>query len=223
MPKLLIADHLEGRQEALKKAMDTEWEIHTCLDSYPVVDTMRYLKPEAMVIDLNIGPQNGLTILKESFPELPPVILALTNLISPYIVQTAESLGVSMLVQIPCKIDFVKEQLENMYQAYLESPSLLSRHLQKLGISNTLAGYRCLLAAIPLFQANPNLMIKEVFPEVAKLCNLSDGRNVEHCVRTAIRNAWKHRDPKVWDYYFPGLTRRPSNKIFILRIAQLLQ
>ena len=222
MPKLLIADHLEDRQEALKKVMDTEWEIHTCLDSYPVVDTMRYLKPEAMVIDLNLIPQNGLSVLKESFPELPPVILALTNLISPYIVKTAESLGVGMLVRVPCKIDFVKEQLEDMYQAYLESPSLLSRHLQKLGIDTTLAGYRCLLTTIPFFQANPNLMVKEVYPEVAKLCNLTDGRNVEHCIRTAIRNAWKYRDPAVWDYYFPDLAECPTNREFILKIAQSL-
>ena len=222
MPKLLIADHLEDRQEALKKVMNTEWEIHTCLDSYPVVDTMRYLKPEAMVIDLNLIPQNGLSVLKESFPELPPVILALTNLISPYIVKTAESLGVGMLVRVPCKIDFVKEQLEDMYQAYLESPSLLSRHLQKLGIDTTLAGYRCLLTTIPFFQANPTLMVKEVYPEVARFCNLTDGRNVEHCIRTAIRNAWKNRNPNVWEHYFPNHKKCPSNKVFILRITQLL-
>lgn len=222
MPKLLIADHLEDRQEALKKAMGIEWEIHTCMDSYPVVDTMRYLKPEAMVIDLNLVPQNGLTVLKEGFPDLPPVILALTNFISPYVVKTAESLGVGMLIQTPCRTCHLREQLEDMYQAYLEGPALVKRHLQKLGVDPTLVGYRCLLAVIPFFQANPNLMVKEVYPEVAKLCNLTDWRNVEHCIRTALRNAWKHRDPKVWDFYFPGRARRPTNKAFITRIAQLL-
>ena len=223
MPKLLIADQSEIRSNSLKAALEGKWEIHTCIDSYPVIDTMKYINPDAMIINLNIGPQNGLSVLKESFPELPPVILALTNFVSPYVAQTAESLGISMLMQIPCSTIHLQEQLEDLYQAYLEGPALIKRHLQKLGIDPTLTGYRCLLAAIPLFQANPNLMIKEVFPEVAKLCNLTDRRNVEHCIRTAIRNAWKHRDPKVWDYYFPDQTRRPSNKIFILRIAQLLQ
>lgn len=222
MPKLLIADHSELRSNLLKEALDTNWEIYVCADSYPVIDTMKYIHPDAMIINLNIGPQNGLSVLKEGFPELPPVILALTNFVSPYVAQTAESLGVSMLMQIPCSTRHLREQLDDMYQAYLEGPALIKRHLQKLGIDPTLTGYRCLLAAIPFFHTNPNLMIKEVYPEVAKICSLTDKENVEHCIRTAISNGWEHRDPEVWEYYFPNCSKRPSSKKFILRIAQLL-
>ena len=222
MPKLLIADHSEIRSDSLKEALQTEWEIHTCVDSYPVIDTMRYTNPDALIIDLNIGPQNGLSILEEGFPDLPPIILVLTNLLSPYITKTCESLGVSMLMQIPCKVDYIKERLTDMYQAHLQKPSRLTRHLQALDINSTLTGYRCLLTAIPLFQANPNLTANEVYHEVANLCELTDWRNAEHCIRTTIRNAWKRRDPNIWAYYFPNRSKRPTNKAFITRIAQLL-
>ena len=222
MPKLLIADRSETRSDSLKQALQTEWEIHTCMDSYPVIDTMRYTNPDALIIDLNIEPQNGLSILEEGFPDLPPVILALTNLTSPYITKTAESLGVGTLMRVPCKIDYIKECLTDMYQAHLMQPTLLIRHLHTLGVDTTLTGYRCLLAIIPFFQANPYLMVKEIYPEIARLCGLSDWRAVEHTTRTVIQKAWKKRDPKVWDFYFPGHTKCPSNKKFILRITQLL-
>lgn len=222
MPKLLIADRSEIRSNSLKEALQTEWEIHTCVSSYPVIDTMRYTNPDALIIDLNIGPQNGLSILEEGFPDLPPVILALTNLTSPYVAKTAESLGVGTLMQVPCRIDYIKERLTDMYQAHLTQPTLLTRHLHTLGIDSTLSGYRCLLVTIPFFQANPHLMLKEIYPEVSKLCGLSDWRAVEHALRTVIQKAWENRDPKLWDYYFPNYSKCPSNKKFILRLAQLL-
>lgn len=222
MPKLLIADHSELRSDRLKEALQTEWEIHTCTDSYPVIDTMRYINPDAMIVDLNIGPQNGLSVLQEGFPDLPPVILALTNFISPYVAQTAESLGVGSLMRIPCKIDHIKERLTDMYQSHSIKPTMLTRHLDALAIGKNLTGYRCLLAVIPFFKSDANFMLKEVYPDVAKLCGLNDDRCVEHAIRTAIRDAWERRDPAVWSYYFPNHTHCPSNKEFIARIAELI-
>lgn len=222
MPKLLIADHSEIRSDSLKEALDTNWEIHICADSYPVIDTMKYINPDALIIDLNIEPQNGLSILEEGFPDLPPVILALTSFKSPYIADTAESLGVGDLIQTPCETDLIKARLLDMYQAHLSKPSLLTRHIASLGINSNLAGYRCLVAAAPFLKVNPSYMLKEIYPEVAKLCCLNDWRCVEHAIRTAIRDAWERRNPAVWAYYFPHHTNCPSNKAFLSRISQLI-
>lgn len=67
MRKLLIAEHSNARIDALSKVLQQDWEIHTCVDSYPVIDTLRYIKPEAMIINLNIGPKDGASISRPHF------------------------------------------------------------------------------------------------------------------------------------------------------------
>ena len=119
MRKLLIAEHSDVRRNALTEALQKEWEVHTCVDSYPVIDTMRYIKPDAMIVNLNIGPTDGLSVLRESAPELPPVIMALTNFTSPYIERTAEQLGVGCMMLIPCRTEHIKKRLEDMYNTYI--------------------------------------------------------------------------------------------------------
>lgn len=221
MQKLLIAERSDTYTSSLEKALKTEWEVHVCTDSYPVIDTMKYLNPDAMIINLNMAPKDGLAVLQEAYPELPPVVLALSNFISPYILQTAENLGVGCVMRIPCKTDYITDRIKDMYQAYLETPNATSRHLHILGVNTRLSGYRCLQAIIPLFTADPQPLLKEVYPTIAKICGLNDARCVERVIRTAIHNAWRTRDRSVWKKYFPE-DKCPSNKLFISRIAEMI-
>lgn len=222
MRKLLVVENGESELRALVQALGKDWDVHAVAGGEHVAAAVRHLAPEAMVIDLNIGPQNGVCVLEECFPVLPPVILALTNFVSPYILAKLESLGVGEVVRIPCSAEYIRETLDDMHRAFLEKPSLLARHLRTLGISSGFAGYRCLLAAVSLLREDPNLMLKEVYPQVAKRCDLNDPRCVEHVIRTALHAAWAKRDVKAWNYYFPGYDRCPSNKAFILRLAEML-
>ena len=93
--------------------------------------------------------------------------------------------------------------------------------LLSLGVSPNLTGYRCLLLAIPRVAENPGVMLKEIYPDIAKLCGLSDYRCVERTIRTALQNAWKNRDA-AWDQYFPWNKERPKGKEFIARMAEEL-
>lgn len=223
MQKVVIAEHSDVLLESLEKALQTEWEVHTFTDSYPVIDTMKYLNPEALILDLNLAPKDGLTILEELFPDLPPVILALTNFTSPYIEAAAESLGVGYMMRIPCKIDEVKRRLSDMYEFYQKSPDAIAKHLRILNLNNKLAGYRCLLATINFLKNNPNLMLKEVYPDVAKLCSLNDSRCVERDIRVAIHTAWENRDSTVWKKYFPNCDKKcPTNREFITCVIEKL-
>ena len=224
MRKLLIAQHSEALINSLKNILQEEWELHICTDSYPVVDMLQYIKPEAMVLDLNLQPKDGLTILKECQPITPPVVLATTNLLTPSISATAESLGVGCLIRIPFYPDYVKEQLDKMYKALPMQLHEVAWHLHFLGLNPKLSGYRCLLALIPLYKENPNLLLKEVYPIVARLCDLGDVRNVDRTVRTVIHSGWKKRQIAAWSLYFPvneqGDIDRPSIKAFIKTLAE---
>ena len=114
MQRIIVAHHSHELANNLKDALENEWEIHVCTDSYPVADMLHYLKPDALVIDLNLHPKDGLTVLDENRLNLPPVILAMTNLVSPYILNTAEALGIGCVVRIPCSTAYIKEQLREL-------------------------------------------------------------------------------------------------------------
>ena len=64
-------------------------------------------------------------------------------------------------------------------------------------------------------------MSKELYPAVGKVFGLADCRTVEHSVRKAITDAWAHRDPVVWEKYFPGAKKAPTNKVFISCMAEI--
>lgn len=102
----------------------------------------------------------------------------------------------------------------------------VSQILRVLGVEPKLAGYRCLVYSINMVAGDPWLLMKEVYPVIAKQCRVNDYRCVERTIRSAIQKAWKNRDDAVWSQYFPrnkaGEIIRPTNKEFIARIAEEL-
>lgn len=219
MRKLLVAQHSETMADHLQRALQDEWEVHVCIDSYPVIDMLQYMRPEAMVLDLNLGPKDGITVLEEGRSFLPPVIVATSNYVDDQISEKVEQLGVGVLVRIPFRTEYIKEQLNHLARNCTECLHEAAWHLRLLGINPKLSGYFCLLAGIQILASNPHLLLKEVYPVVAGLCELNDVRCVERVIRTAIHNAWIRRNVLIWGQYFPT-DKRPSNKEFMIRIAE---
>ena len=124
--------------------------------------------------------------------------------------------------------NYPKINLEQYVQDGKRSPNTgeIHSHIHTLGVSPKLAGYHCLCAAISMIAEDPWLMMKEVYPVVARGCGLSNWSCVEHLIRTAIHKAWENRQIPIWERYFPvnkqGDIDRPSNKEFITRIANRL-
>ena len=96
--------------------------------------------------------------------------------------------------------------------------------LRQLNTPVYLSGYRCLCVAIPVFvQDISQSMCNELYPAVAKELGYMDWRAVEFAIRRAIMSAWEHRDQRIWEEYFPGATRTPTNKQFIATLAQRIK
>lgn len=226
MRKLLIAEHSEILIKSLETSLHDSWDIHFCTDSYPVIDLLQFLKPEAMVINLGLPPKGGLTILEECKSIKPPIILATTNILTPPIISTSKSLCVDCLVCLPYSSDYIKQQLEELYDTLPKHSHETEWHLRLLGLNPTLSGYRCLLAIIPFYKSHPNLLLKEVYYSVASNCGFDDIRNMDRDVRTVINSAWKKRRLDVWSQYFPVNEQfdvdKPSNKKFIKSIIEKL-
>ncbi len=96
--------------------------------------------------------------------------------------------------------------------------------LRELRIGIHRLGYRQLFIAIPCYAMDDmQSLSKELYPYIAEYFGYSDWHPVEHAIRVAIVDAWEHRDPIVWEYYFPGSKKPPSNKQFIATLAERLK
>lgn len=131
--------------------------------------------------------------------------------------------------------------MANSIEDMLRHIVLLSRHLYKcdmrcavyavlmeLHIPSKSAGFDYLANAILLHVKNPTgTMTKDVYPTVGKMYNPAVmSYVVERMIRVAITEAWKRRDDKIWECYFPGCSitecRRPTNAEFISQVARIM-
>lgn len=227
MRKLLIAEPSDVLASALENALQEQWSLYVCSDGYSTVDTLKYLTPDAMILNLRLPQKDGLAVLEECFPVLPPVILALTDYQSPYLMQTATSLGVGYIMMVPCQVAQIQARLEDMNAAAQTPHNILDRHLKALQVNSGYAGYRCVKAAILIYREDPEqLLKKEIYPRVAKECDLNDDRCVERAIRYALEKAWLKRNIRVWSHYFPqnetGDVDFPGNRDFIKRLAEMI-
>ena len=115
-----------------------------------------------------------------------------------------------------------------MVEAQIPSPVPLPG--VKLGLSNIVTVFAVFVmgpveAILILAQDPEQTVTKELYPAVAARCGCAS-INVERAIRSAIESAWKKRDERVWQQYFPpagdGACRRPTNAEFLNRIADCL-
>ena len=222
---LLVLDS-EEMQRALSEALRERYNVRLCHSSQVRNEILAH-RPGALVLDLFLSGTDGFSVLGNIRDCLPPVVLMLTPLISTYIAQTAADLGVGFLVRFPCTASTITTHLNDMIQRSASTMALpgssIQSHLQRLGIPMKLDGYQQLCIALPLFAKDPNQSLtKELYPAVARHFGCSP-QAVEHSIRMAIRAAWKHRNPEVWEEYFPGCVKCPTNKEFLSALAIFLQ
>lgn len=101
-----------------------------------------------------------------------------------------------------------------------EVPAQVLQDLKVLAVPVRLSGYQCLCIAIAAFARDiSQSMCNELYPAVAAELGYVDWRAVEFAIRRAILAAWERRDEAVWEQYFPGCTKAPTNKQFIATLA----
>ena len=119
----------------------------------------------------------------------------------------------------------------DIYSVMNTETAIASEHLQRrsgrllhlLGCPVHRIGFRQLCVAIPLFaKGEVSSVCKELYPLIARTMGCSDWRAVERSIRCEILDGWKNGDPKMWDRFFPGRSKAPSNKEFICTMAELL-
>jgi len=225
MLKLLIADATEPFAESLADALRAEFDIKICQDGDTALETLNSFQPDAVILNIALPYKDGLTVLQESAYR-PRVILGIIPMLSDYTCRRAAELGVQYMVQTPT-VASLRVRLMDMLAVMspaAELPEQVAVLLHSLNFPTHLDGYRQLCVGIPIFVKNPGMLLsKELYPAIADQMDSQDPRTVEHSIRKSIADAWNHRDPVVWAKYFPPSNTPPTNKVFISRLAEMLE
>ena len=232
---LLIADSSEQFCHELRNILRWNCQIQTCRSGTQALSIISQTHPDILVLDLMLPELDGLAVLKAlSASGMHPAIIATSCLISDYILESAQKLNVSYLVAKPCSIPAVaarvQDQLHHLFCQEADFKDLqnrISEILIMMGFSAKLHGFKYLRLAVESVLHDPDQSVtKELYPGVASACGTL-GSHVERSIRGAIQDAWKKRDDRIWQLYFPpdGLGRisKPTNAAFISRIADGLR
>lgn len=234
--RLLIADSSEGFRRILADQLRKGFEVHTASDGMQALALLRRLQPDILVLDLHLAQLDGLTLLETAGMEgLRPMVLALSPLLSDFLMDKLQRLRVDDILCKPCSISAVVRRVSQFAEKLQQEGTVdtgLERRavelLRLLGVAPNLSGTRYLQRALELKVHSPQShATKELYPVISREFSVGDPRLVERSIRNAIEKAWKSRNDLLWQFYFPvgedGTVKKPSNTEFISRLAQLLR
>lgn len=227
---LIIADSSEDFCSALRGRLDPICNVFCCKTGKDVLQLLQQHPADVLVLDLMLPQLDGLSLLQAlSAAGDCPGILASSCYVSPFILDTAEELNVSFLLEKPCSLCAAEECIRELIKRRDRSCARdrfmrISGLLLRLGFSAKLRGYAYLRDAALRYAENPGLSImKELYPSVAGAYGVSP-EDVEHSIRSAAMDAWGHRIRETWALYFPqgDPNSRPSNACLIQGLASEL-
>ncbi len=114
MRKILIATTSEATSADLSKAL-SQYEVHICNTGTEALKLLETLQPDILILDLMLPTMNGLTVLRKSGFR-PHIILALTNLVTATVLQSAAEVGVQDILLIPCTIRYIVNRLDALIE-----------------------------------------------------------------------------------------------------------
>ena len=229
MQKLLIADCNEDYQTALTAALQGSYHILCCRTGTEALDLLHRERPEILVLDLMLPELDGLTLLERANADgLHPMVLAVTPLLTPYVYSCIQRLGIEYLIRKPCDIDAIVSRIRDLSQRQytpvhrIDPTTYVTDVLLSLCLSTKHNGFSYLREAILLMAKDPAQSVTKIlYPEVARICDCNK-ENVERSIRTALDKAWEKSTDCKWQKYFPNTQHRPSNAVFITRLAEAL-
>lgn len=230
MHNVLIAHNSEDFAHALYGTLKEKFHVTVCFDGNSALELLRTLKPAILVLDMMLPYKNGLEILQQLHPNIPPIILATTSHHSDSLLQSPAAKYIDYVFLSTCSVNTVTNHIHKLLSkiptSYHLSPKQeqVAKILLQLQICAGYDGFQQLKTGIPLYASDPGQTLsKELYPEIARLCGYDNGEQVERSIRSAIKTAWKTCNKSLWISLFPSAaTKCPSNKVFISRLATYL-
>ena len=229
MHKLLIADCSEEYRLALSAALSGQYQVLCCRSGTEALALLYQERPDILVMDLMLPELDGLTVLERAYADnIRPMILAATPIFSGYVLNCAQRLGIEYMVRKPCDIEAIAARVRDLslrlkvQEPKIDPVTYVTDLLLDLNISTKHNGFDYLREAVLLMSKDrAQSVTKVLYPEVARICDCHK-ENVERSIRTALDKAWEKRNTGKWRKFFPYAEQRPSNAVFISRLAEAL-
>lgn len=228
MQKLLIADASEEFRMSAALVLQKHFQILQCSNGIQALQLIRQERPDLVLLDVMLPELDGLTLLETAAAEVIPLrVLVVTAMTTDYLLQSAARLGIGYVMRKPCDLRAVVARTLDLAQGVSGSGNRLDTMLPELLLFHHISprhnGYDYMRAAIVRMIKEPDISTtKALYPAIARQFGCKPG-HVERSIRSALDAAWNRSAPEIWQKYFPGTTRRPSNTVFISRMAELLR
>lgn len=225
--KVLIADGSEEFRSNLAAILGQRHDVRCCGSG---LETLRFLRREdydLLILEPALPEVDGLALLEALARErkLPPV-LVVTSLVSSYLERFGQRLGIVYIIRKPCHVRNVAARVMDILENGSCSPpqptalETLEGLLEALGILPSGERYYILTETILQLCQDPGQGIcKEIYPLIARR-HRSSPTAIESAIRRTVEEAFQM--PR-WGAYFPGLSRHPSNKLFLQTMARRLR
>ena len=223
--RLQIIDPSEVFCSMLKELLPRTFEIDICLDGASAISRINRFQPEILVLSANLPGGDGFYILQTiKSAGLSPKVLMFTPLISDYVAERVVELKIDHIMCRPCDVRAVADCICKFRDKLMGGNTSVESHARNLllsmGFHTNLCGYRYLLSSLCLLWENPGQSLtKELYPAVAKL-HKGSWQQIEHGIRLSITNAWERRTGNGWELYFTDAETKPTNSVFLTRLAQ---
>lgn len=122
MRKMLIAVYSKIITEELVRTFHKDYEVHTCSRGDDALNLLQRIQPDVLIIMLSLPGITGMEVLQQT-KYTPPVIIALTNFLSDYIVQQSQAAGVGALIRLPCSMSRISYHLNTLLSQQHKLPS----------------------------------------------------------------------------------------------------
>lgn len=229
MEKMLIAVMSDTLSGVLVQKLHNDYTLTVCHDGESAYKILREDTHDILILDLNLPLLDGIALLKRLGELRPKMIVALTTLCSDYVLQTAMELGVWQILLKPCRTEAIISHISRMVDWHAENYTdrnpqrRTAIHLRHLEFPEHRDGFQYLQTGIPLYINDPTQSItKDLYPAIAHLHGNDNHKAVEKAIREVVEYSWKRRNVLKWKAYFPRHTKRPTNKQFFSRLAQML-
>lgn len=228
--KILIADKSEDfcclLADILKKRYDTCW----CCTGPDVLRLLDSFRPDILILDINMPVIDGISILRDHGIVRPSVIIVLIADGTDFVLSLLTSMNIDHVMLKPCNIRSLLNRIEELRRIRSQvmplhpaAPSRVIAILQRFGIPPG-QNLEYMRTALPHLVCDPlQRLSKELYPAVASIYGCSSWWQVERGIRLAIQEAYERRVPELWDRYFHKQDGCPTNKEFLLTLAELLR
>lgn len=222
----LIVDPSEEVCLGLTEALATDFRVLCCDDGLSALELLEAERPEVLILELSLPRMDGIGLLRRiALWDSAPQVLVNTNTRTDYVLAALQDLPVAYAMRKPTDARLVAERARELLLPRCADPLAweVSDILLRLSIPNPSQGHRHLMTGLPLLVEQPDQFLgKTFYAEIARR-NGATCNSVEKAIRDAIHGGWEQGDRRVWQRYFPGISRCPQNKPFLTRLASLIQ